>query len=186
MARQSGRKEPIRSKNQIKEIKDWLLMNNGYRDYFMFYLGINTGLRIGDLVKLKVSDVRNTDEIRTIQGKTKKEVTIPISKYVQNEIDKYCKDKADSDYLFPSRKKKDSHITTAAADFSLGKMAKALELKSWGTHSMRKTFGYHYYQKTNDVYYLMRLFGHTTQTQTLRYICIELDEIKETLKDFAL
>lgn len=184
MARTAGIKEPIRDKRKIQEIKDWLLVNKGYRDFLLFYLGINSGLRIGDLVSLKVSDVHNTDEIRIVQEKTNKEVVIPIGVSVQHEINKYCKDKEDDEYLFPSRR--GGHITTVMAHYTLRDMADAVGLKSWGTHSMRKTYGYHYYQKTNDVYYLMRLFGHTTQSQTLRYICIEMDEIKETLRDFAL
>ena len=184
MARRAGVKEPIRDKKKIQEIKDWLLVNKTYRDYLLFYLGINTGLRIGDLVGLKVSQVRNRDEIRIIQDKTEREVVIPISQIVQNEINKYCKDKADSDFLFASRK--GGHITTRMADFMFRDMANALGIESWGTHSMRKTYGYFYYKKTNDVYYLMKLFGHMTQSQTLAYIGIEMDEIKDSLKDFAL
>lgn len=184
MAREAGIKEPIRDKHLIGRIKEWLMINKSYRDYFLFYLGINTGLRISDLVGLKVADVRNRDEIRVISEKTNKQVIVPISQIVQNEIKKYCQDKADSDFLFGSRR--GGHITTRMADYTLRDMADALEIDNWGTHTLRKTYGYHYYQKTNDVYYLMKLFGHISQTQTLVYIGVELDEIKETLKDFAL
>lgn len=184
MTRKAGVKEPIRDKEKIQEIKNWLLVNKSYRDYLLFYLGINSGLRIGDLVGLKVSQVRNRNEIRIIQDKTEKEVVIPMNQIIQNEINKYCKDKADSDYLFPS--KKGGHITTRMADHMFRDMANTLKIENWGTHSMRKTFGYFYYKKTNDVYYLMKLFGHLTQSQTLSYIGIELDEIRDSLSDFAL
>jgi len=45
--------DPIRDKSLIEEIKTELLKDN-YRNYLLFVLGINTGLRIGDILKLKV------------------------------------------------------------------------------------------------------------------------------------
>jgi len=53
---------PIRDKSLIEEIKTELLKDN-YRNYLLFVLGINTGLRIGDILKLKVQDVRNKTHI---------------------------------------------------------------------------------------------------------------------------
>ncbi|MCQ6289391.1 recombinase, partial [Bacillus cereus] len=54
-----------------------------------------------------------------------------------------------------------------------------------GTHSMRKTFGYHYYKQEKDVYSLIKLFGHQTQSETLRYIVIEQDEMRKTMDRFT-
>jgi integrase len=54
--------DPIRDKSLIEEIKTELLKDN-YRNYLLFVLGINTGLRIGDILKLKVQDVRNKTHI---------------------------------------------------------------------------------------------------------------------------
>ena len=52
--------QPIRDKSKLEEMK-YELKKNGTRDFMMFYTGINTGLRISDLVKLNKSDVRNSD-----------------------------------------------------------------------------------------------------------------------------
>ena len=48
--------QPIRDKNKIQEMKIEL-RKKGTRDYLLFVTGINTGLRISDIIKLKVSDV---------------------------------------------------------------------------------------------------------------------------------
>lgn len=65
--------------------------------------------------------------------------------------------------------------------------AKSIGLREIGTHSMRKTFGYHYYKKTKDVALLMDLFNHSSQSVTLRYIGINQDTLNclltETKKD---
>jgi integrase len=54
--------EPIKDIEKIEEIKD-VLLEKSYRNYMIFLVGINTGLRIGDLLKLKVEDVRNRKHI---------------------------------------------------------------------------------------------------------------------------
>lgn len=61
-----------------------------------------------------------------------------------------------------------------------------IDTEHCGAHSMRKTFGYQYYKKMKDAYYLMKLFGHATQSQTLQYIGVEADEIRKTMEDFTL
>ena len=51
-----------------------------------------------------------------------------------------------------------------------------------GTHSLRKTFGYRFYQKSGgDVGALMRLFNHDDQTITLRYIGIEQEQVDDII-----
>lgn len=185
--RQPGAKEPIRSTDKIDEMKEWLLRHSSYRNYFLFYFGINTGLRISDILKLRVKDVRGKDVAKIKMKKTEQTVEVYFNGILQQEIRKYTKNMADSDWLFPSREG-EKPITRQMADKILKEAAVAcgINQEHWGTHSMRKTFGYHYYQRTKDVYYLMRLFGHTTQSQTLRYIGIEADEIRKTMENFTL
>lgn len=185
--RKPGAKEPIRSLEKIDEMKEWLLRNSSYRNYFIFYFGINTGLRISDILRLRVKDVRGKDVAKIKMEKTENTVDVYFNTILQREIEKYTKQMADSDWLFPSREG-DKPITRQMADTILRKAALScgIDKDHWGTHSMRKSFGYHYYQRKKDVYYLMKLFGHTTQGQTLRYIGIEADEIRKTMEDFTL
>ncbi|MBR9930126.1 tyrosine-type recombinase/integrase [Enterococcus sp. 079] len=55
-----------------------------------------------------------------------------------------------------------------------------------GTHTLRKTFGYHYYKKTRDIATLMFIFNHSSQAITKRYIGITEDEIGASLRGFKL
>ncbi|MCQ9844315.1 site-specific integrase, partial [Staphylococcus aureus] len=58
---------------------------------------------------------------------------------------------------------------------------KSIGLSEIGTHSMRKTFGYHYYKQTKDVALLMAVFNHSSQYITLRYIGINQDVMNESI-----
>lgn len=54
-------------------------------------------------------------------------------------------------------------------------------MENIGTHTMRKTFGYHFYQKTKDAAMLMKIFNHSNIYITLRYIGMEQDYIDEVM-----
>ena len=55
-----------------------------------------------------------------------------------------------------------------------------------GTHTLRKTFGYHYYKKFKDIAMLQKIFNHSNPALTLNYIGIEQDKIDESYKNFIL
>lgn len=186
MARTAGKKEPIRNLQKIRQMKEWLLINKTYRDYFLFFLGLNLGFRISDLLRLRVMDVKNKNEIRIITKKTEREIVIPLNADVQAEIKKYIENKSESDFLFQSREGENQSITSVQADRVLKAAAVACGVDNFGTHSMRKSYGYHYFQKNKDVFFLMRLFGHSSQHQTLDYIGITQDQIRESLDGFIL
>lgn len=181
--------QPIRDPAKIEEIKN-LLLHKSYRDYFMFVMGINTGLRVSDLLDLKVCDVRNQDYIILIEKKTaktkKKNKTkrFLINNDLKAEIQAYTQGMADNDYLFPSQK--GGHIKRIRAYEILNEVGAKAGVGEIGTHTMRKTFGYHFYKKYKDVAMLQRIFGHSAPSVTLRYIGIEQDEIDEVLMDFNL
>lgn len=179
--------QPIRSLEKIEEIKS-ILLHSSYRDYFMFVLGINTGLRISDLLPLKVKDIRNKDYIVVVPQKTKHikktPKKFPINNDLLVEIQKYTKSMRDNDFLFPS--KKGGHIERVQAYGILRNAGKKAGIGEIGTHTMRKTFGYHFYKRKKDVALLQEIFGHSAPSVTLRYIGINQDEIDNAFKDFSL
>ncbi|WP_397536842.1 tyrosine-type recombinase/integrase [Rummeliibacillus pycnus] len=174
----------MRTPEEIKEFKDALLYVCTERDWFMFVLVINTGLRISDLIKLKVGDIRGKSNVQVIEEKRGKVRKLFLGS-IQNEIIQYCEGKADEEYLFPS-KKGDKPISTTQAYRVLDKVADWLGREDIGTHTMRKTFGYHYYKQTKDVATLMEIFGHSHPKITKVYIGINDDEIENSLKGFKL
>lgn len=169
--------EPIRDLDKIQEMKDALAYYGSQRDVFLFTLGINCGLRVSDMLRLKKKDIMNY-RLRFRESKTKKLNTLPLN-HIQNEIDDYIKFLNDDDFLFKSTKS-DNAITRVQAYRILNRSAKAIGLENIGTHSMRKSFGFHYYQRTKDISLLMDLFNHSSQSVTLRYIGIHQDIVNET------
>jgi len=177
--------EPIRDKKLISEIKT-VLMKDNYRNYLMFVLGINTGLRIGDMLKLKVEDVRNKTHILLKEQKTDKTKKLFINSALRDEIDKYIKNMADYEYLFQSRNGNNQPLSRSQSYRILNKAGKEVGLEHIGNHSTRKTFGYFHYKKHKDVALLQELFNHSAPSITLDYIGINQDVMDNSLEDFYL
>lgn len=187
--------QPIRDTDQIDMMKDYLKDWNP-RNFLLLLFGLNTGLRIGDILPLKVKDVTAGNYIDIIEQKTGKQKRFPINKTLRREIDKYIKDKQLKpwDYLFESQKKctepgkegQKKPISREQAWKILNKAAKQFGIHHIGTHSMRKSFGYHMYQKTQDIAMLMEMFNHSSLDITLRYIGINQERIDDAVADFSL
>jgi integrase len=176
--------QPLRTTQQIEDMKWSLKKWCGQRDYILLLIGINTGLRIGDLVGLKVKDLKRKKSIIIREGKTKKARTLNLAN-IYDEIQSYI-DEIDSEWLFPSRQGR-SHITTTQAYRQLVKAAKMVDIgEGIGTHTLRKTFGYWFYKKTKDIAKLQTILNHSRPEVTLRYIGITQEEIEDSLNDFVL
>ncbi|MFW5795301.1 MAG: site-specific integrase [Bacillota bacterium] len=177
--------EPIRDKSKIEEVKNELLKDN-YRNYLLFVLGINTGLRIGDMLKLKVEDVRNKTHIILKEQKTGKSKKFFINSVLRNALDKYIKNKADHEYLFQSRNGTNQSLSRSQAYRILNRAGEKVGLDSIGCHSTRKTFGYHHYKQHKDVALLQQLFNHSAPSVTLDYIGVNQDVMDNSMKNFSL
>lgn len=184
--------EPIRDKKTIESMRRQL---KGIDEKYglLFTLGMNTGLRVSDLLKLTVNDVSNSDHVTITEQKTDKKKTFYLNSKLRKEVKDYLKNSHldEDDYLFCSRKRdengKSKPISRVQAYRVLNEAADAVGIKEpIGTHTMRKTFGFHYYKRTHDVATLQKIFNHSAPSITLRYIGIEQDQIDDTLKDFFL
>lgn len=176
--------QPIRDKDKIEEMKNQLL-RNGTRDYLLFVMGINTGLRIGDILTLKVSDVKGKAHIIIKEQKTDKPKRFLINSQLEQEINKFILNMGNDEFLFKSSNS-DKAISRVQAYRILNHAADMVGLVEVGTHTMRKTFGYWHYQKYKDVAVLQDIFNHSAPSVTLRYIGINDDIKDDTIKDFYL
>lgn len=178
--------QPIRDLEKIEEIKS-ILKEEGTRNLLLFCLGINTALRISDLLRFKVGDVRNKSHIELKEQKTGKLKRFPLRGNLLALIEEYIKNKADSDYLFPSRNGSNKPLTRAMAYTIINNACRKAGIQEKiGTHSLRKTFSYHYYRTYKDVAMLQYLLNHSSPSVTLRYIGITQDNIEESLLTFEL
>ncbi|MEH7037184.1 site-specific integrase [Bacillus pseudomycoides] len=177
--------QPIRSLEKIEDMKWSLKRHCSERDYILFLLGINTGLRVSDLLNLKISDIKGKKKIAVKEGKTKKGRTIHLAN-IYEELNNYIGTIQDTEWLFPSRKG-DKPISRIQAYRQLNKASQMVDMiDGIGTHTMRKTFGYWYYKRTMNVAKLQMILNHSHPQITLKYIGITDEEIEESLSDFVL
>lgn len=175
--------QPIRSQEELQEFKWSLDRYCNKRDFYLFVFGINTGLRISDILPLKVKDVKNKYHIHIVQRKNKKPRTVKIGHF-SNITEDYIRNMKDDDFLFGSRKG-NSHISSTQAYRTLVKAGKMIDRYDIGTHTMRKTFGYHHYKRNKDVATLQEIFSHSSPDITKRYIGITQEELDDSI-DFVL
>ena len=177
--------EPIRDKEKINTVKR-ILKQNGSRDYLLFLMGINSGLRISDILKLKVKDVKDKEYIELNEQKTNKYKKFPITNSFKYDLQEYIIGKMLDECLFPSQKGGKS-ITRVQAYRIISKACVKAGIKARiGTHTLRKTFGYHFYQENKDIALLQQIFNHSAPSITLRYVGINQDIIDSRLNAFCL
>lgn len=178
--------QPIRDKKKIDAMKK-VLKANSTRDYALFTLGINSGLRISDLLKLKVSDVlegkKIRDRITMREQKTGKSKDFPLGRTSKKALEEHLAtwEYQPEDFLFPSRKrtgKNGGALTRQQAYNIINGAAKAVGIQEQiGTHTLRKTFGYHAYKQGMDITVIQKLLNHSAPSVTLRYIGITQDQL---------
>lgn len=175
--------DPIRDKELISEILEWLKQRN-YRDYLMFLIGINTGLRISDILKLRYSDFKGT-HLYITEIKTKKKKEIPINSVLRNEF-KNLKPSNPKALIFKSRQGRHKAIGRKRAYQIMQDVGKEFGIENIGTHTLRKTFGYHYMQNGGDIEVLKVMFNHSDSSITARYIGINKKMVDNAYKSFGL
>jgi integrase len=176
--------DPIRDDKNIQRIKKTLRSNT--RDLLLFTMGINNGLRIGDLLKLKVCDVKDLgvgDSLTIREQKTGKENVLMVNKGVYSVLQDYLssKDLSDDDYLFQSRKGNNNPLTVSSVHRMVQDWTFGLK-GNYGTHSLRKTFGY--VQRTKfgvSFEVLCKRFNHSNPSTTMRYLGIQSKEVNDIL-----
>lgn len=149
-------------------------------------VGLNLALRISDLLSIKFSDI-DGDRLVLRETKTGKSASIKLNQKTIEIIHRIKAEHPDHIYLFQSYRNKWCQAK-AANPLSRRIVTRAFamvgeEVKiALGTHSMRKTRGYHLYKSTKDIARVMKMLRHSSEGVTLRYIGITQDDID---KDFV-
>lgn len=177
--------QPIREKRQIDTMKKVLKGGgNGLRDHCLFTLGVNSGLRVSDLLGLAIEDVMDSkgkvrDRISLREHKTGKNKDFPLGPNAKKSIQEYLvsrKGYSPDEPLFISRKKR--ALSRGQVWTILNNAAQAVGIKeNIGTHTLRKTFGYHLYLAGTDITRIQKLMNHSAPSITLAYIGITQDEL---------
>lgn len=163
------------------------LSQDNPRDHLLFVMGINNGLRAGDIVKLKVNEVRYLkvgDTLTIREGKTGKDNVLVVNKTVAKALRGYLEQvrPADEDWVFASRKG-NSHIQSQAVSKLVKKWTRAINLRgNYGCHTLRKTWGYQQ-RVAHGVGFeiICKRYSHSSPSITMRYLGIEDREVHDVL-----
>lgn len=177
--------EPIRDIELIKDIACYL-QKSSERNYIMFLMGIYSGLRVSDILRRRIRDVKNKDYFTIREKKTKNQRIIQINPMLKKALKQYCENKSLDEYLIKSREGINKPITRDMAYKILNETCGMFGIANIGTHSMRKTFGYHYYKQTGDVATLQKIYGHSDPSITLAYIGITQEDINKAIKGLRI
>ena len=186
--------EPIRSKEKLSQIKNYYReVVPEERNYALIVLGLNTALRVSDILRLHVSDVwdfersRFKNHIEITEGKTGKQTSVYINKEVRLALAE-CRlnEKEKNAFLFESHKYKNMPLSRYQA-YRIIKAAAAYAgiPEHISCHSLRKTFGYHAWKQKVPPAMLMDIYNHSSYQITKRYLGItqdDRDHVFETIR----
>ena len=181
-----GQKAPLKLK-EIWAIRIRLQIDEKHRDLALFNLAIDSKLRACDLLKLKVSDVSQGNQVvsraMVMQQKTGRSVQFEITEQTRQVVSKWIRraNLCSSDFLFPSRMLRSPHLSTRQYARIVESWVASIGLNptAYGTHSMRRTKASLVYKRTKNLRAVQLLLGHTKLESTVRYLGIEVDDALE-------
>lgn len=193
--------QPIRNEKELSLFKEYYRTTHpNQRNYLLMITGLNTALRISDILKLRWGDVydfglqRYREHLCVMEQKTEKESLIYMNRNLRDALAEYrsCLDKngrtvEGETYLFESSKKKGSPISRVQAFRIVKEAAEECHLEGViSCHSLRKTFGYRAWQQGIKPALLMNIYNHSSFRVTVRYLGIEQDDRDRIFRDINL
>lgn len=177
--------QPIRNLKELENFRKFYLdIEPNLRNYALICLGVNSALRISDLLNLKWNDVYDfkkkhfRSHLIITEQKTGKETIIAINGNTIKGLTKYKKSLktiSENEYLFTG-KTKDCHLSRSQAFRIIKHAANALNMDNISCHSLRKTFGYYAWKFGTQPAMLMEIYNHSSYEITKRYLGIKQDD----------
>lgn len=177
--------QPIKDKEDISLLKKYFLERNEIRNYTLITLGINTPLRISDMLLLTWKDVyidnksRWRQHITVIEQKTGKTSIIALNKAAIKALELLYKvtKPSPTDFIFKSRNTENKPICRSRAYSIIRTAAEEIGLEERiRCHSLRKTYGYHAWKIGVPPAVIMEIYNHSSIEITKRYLSIDQDE----------
>lgn len=178
--------QPIRKQEDVNKLKNYFLEKRQFRNYALLAAGLNTALRIGDILTLRWSDVYDFRRHRFYQylyireQKTQKTNQVYLNQSVLEALTLFMDDQKRIDhngYIFTGQKAPYTHISRSQAYRIISNAAKKLGLEGHiSCHSLRKTFGYHAWKEGAEPALLMNIYNHSSFQITKRYLGIDQED----------
>jgi integrase len=189
--------QPIKDKRKLLRMLK-VLEDDNPRNALLFRVGLNTILRIQDILDLKVNNIFHDDgrfrlylslyERKTRKTKSRLMKNIKLNSLLRKAIKEYVEffELSLEDYIFFSFHDPDKCLDRVQAWRILKKAADRVGIDNFGTHSMRKTLAWTIYKKTRDISLVMIMLNHNSPKTTLRYLGITQESIDKTYEEFAI
>jgi site-specific recombinase XerD len=169
-----------------KEVERLLLATTKPRDRCLLMTAYATGLRVSELVRLKVNAIDSERMmVRVEQGKGKKDRYTVLSPRLLTELRSYWKEHRSPIYLFPNRKGGPISIDYAQRIYNLAKLRAGIQ-KGHGIHTLRHCFATHLLEAGVDLRTIQTLLGHNSMVSTERYLQIRQHKITTTANPLDL
>jgi integrase/recombinase XerD len=165
---------------------------NGIRLNTMIEILYATGIRISELVEMKLSATYAEKNFLLIQGKGNKERLVPISENTEDKIKDYLKirnefinNDTDSKWLFPSKQSSKGHITRQRFNQLLQTLCERVNLNNIriSPHKLRHAFATHLLANGVDLRSLQQMLGHADISTTQIYTHVLKDRLKKLVSD---
>ena len=169
-----------------KEVERLLLAAVKHRDRCLLMTAYATGLRVSELVRLKVSAIDSERMmVRVEQGKGRKDRYTILSQRLLSELRSYWKEHRSPTYVFPNRKGGPISIDYAQRIYNLAKL-KAGVHKGKGIHTLRHCFATYLLEAGVDLRTIQTLLGHNSMGSTERYLQIRQHKLTTTANPLDL
>ena len=191
-----NKSQPIKNKEKLDRFKNFYIEEEyNPRNYMFISLGLNTALRVSDLLKFTWNDVYNFDNdcfrthVKLTEQKTTKQSVIFLNSRIINSLSWY-KSKAlikfsPDTFLFSNDN--NQHISRSTAYRIVHNAAVSCEIEGViSPHSLRKTFGYYAWKQGTSPVLLMDIYQHSSFEITKRYLGIEQDERDSVFRDVVI
>ncbi len=189
--------QPIKKVEEIHKLRQFFFDKGEIRNYALVTLGINTALRISDLLRIAWKDVWNfetqcfKEHIIIVEQKTGKTANIYLNCQCLECLCKLKHSLKDNikpeEYVFKSRNGSNNHIGRNRAYVIIKSACQDLGYEgNLSCHSLRKTFGYHAWKQGNSPAIIMSIYNHSSMEITKRYLSIEQDDKDAVYKNIKL
>jgi integrase len=179
--------EPIRNKQQVRELTEYYLRQGQIRNYVLAVLSVYTALRVSDLLRLRWNDVYDfgqkniREKIRLTEQKTGKSKIVALNKCAVRALSLFASQKdIRPDMFIIENRKTHQAISRIQAYRLIRAAADALEIGRVSCHSLRKTFGYHAWKSGVPAAVIMEIYNHSSFAVTRRYLGVAQDD-KDTV-----
>jgi integrase len=185
--------QPIRNKQQVRELAMYYLKLGQIRNYALIVMGLHTALRISDLLRLTWDDVYDFERsqvrvsIDIMEKKTRKSKTVTLNSQAVSALTLHAAQAARRGCFLIENVKTGKAISRIQAYRLIRAAAEALTFQyRVSCHSLRKTFGYHAWKSGVSPVIIMEIYNHSSLAATRLYLGVTQDEKDEVYLNLSL